>query len=132
MKNKLFTNTNNSFPIGTTVSNMGFVFKDLQNGNTKQSGDLKASDYGFTPATISVLGVSNNSLTKKSVVADGKLFSSLKGNLTISVYEMSGKLVRNFNQNATENGIDLNMNNKGIYLVKITNGAQSEVVRFAK
>ena len=132
LKDKVFTNGDKVLPVGTTVNNMGFVFKDLQSGANKQSGDLKATDFGFTPTTIVVLGVSNNATAKKSVVADGKLFSALKGNLSVSVYEMSGKLVRNFNQNATENGIDLNMNNKGIYVVKITNGTQSEVVRFAK
>ena len=65
-------------------------------------------------------------------MADGKLFSSLKGNVTVSVYEMTGKLVKNFEAKSDGNAIDLNVTKNGIYLVKITNGAQSEVVKFAK
>ena len=133
LNNKLFTNTNNVFPVGTTVSNLGFVFKDLQVGSSKQSGDLRASDYGFTTTTTVVtLGVSNNLLGKKAVVANGKLFSSIKGNANVSIYEMSGKMISNFPTKNDGNAIDLNVMKSGIYLVKITNGTQTEVVKFVK
>ena len=132
LNDKVFTNGNKVLPASTTVTNLGFVFKDLQDGNTKQSADLKATDYGFNATTTVTLGVSNNSLAKKSTVADGKLYSSLKGNVTVSVYEMGGKLIKNFQVKSDGNAIDLNVNKNGIYLVKITNGAQSEVVKFAK
>ncbi len=132
LNDKVFTDGNKVFPAATTITNLGFVFKDLQDGNTKQSSDLKATDFGFTSTTTVTLGVSNNYLSKKPVVADGKLFSSLKGNVTVSVYEMTGKLVKNFEAKSDGNAIDLNVTKNGIYLVKITNGAQSEVVKFAK
>ena len=132
LRSKIFTNTNNSFPVGTVVNNLGFVFKDMQNGATKQSGDLKASDYGFTSTTIMVLATSNNTLSKKSAVANGKLYSAIKGDATISVYEMTGKMVKNFQAKSNGNAIDLNIVNNGIYLVKITNGTQTEVVKFVK
>lgn len=132
LKEKVFTNGDKILPAGTTVSNMGFVFKDLQSGATKQSGNLTASDFGFTPTTIVLLGVSNNATVKKSVVAGGKLYSALKGNATISVYEMSGKMVANFQTKNEGNAIELNVAKNGIYLVKITVGTQTEVVKFAK
>lgn len=132
LNTKVFTNGNKVMPIGTTVNNLGFVFKDLQNGATKQSNDLSATTYGFTPTTLGVLDVSNNNLAKKSIVIDGKLHTSIKGNITVSVYEISGKLVTNFTANSNGNSIDLNVRKNGIYLLKIAHGSQTEVVKFAK
>ncbi|UFK96864.1 T9SS type A sorting domain-containing protein [Kaistella faecalis] len=133
LNTKVFTNGNKTFPSGTTVNNLGFVFKDLQNGNTKQSADLAATSFGFTTTTTnSSLAVSNSLLGKKSSVMGGKLYTSTKGNLAISVYEMSGKLVKSFNTVADGSVIDLNVSKTGLYLVKISHGSESEVVKFAK
>ena len=133
LNTKVFTNGNKTFPSGTTVNNLGFVFKDLQNGNTKQSADLAATSFGFTTTTTnSSLAVSNSLLGKKSSVMGGKLYTSTKGNLAISVYEMSGKLVKSFNAVADGSAIDLNVSKTGLYLVKISHGSESEVVKFAK
>lgn len=133
LNTKVFTNGNKTFPSGTTVNNLGFVFKDLQNGNTKQSADLAATSFGFTTTTTnSSLAVSNSLLGKKSSVMGGKLYTSTKGNLAISVYEMSGKLVKSFNAVADGSAIDLNVSKTGLYLVKVTHGSGSEVVKFAK
>ena len=133
LNTKVFTNGNKTFPSGTTVNNLGFVFKDLQNGNTKQSADLAATSFGFTTTTTnSSLAVSNSLLGKKSSVIGGKLYTSTKGNLAISVYEMSGKLVKSFNTVSVGSAIDLNVSKTGLYLVKISHGSESEVVKFAK
>ena len=133
LNTKVFTNGNKTFPSGTTVNNLGFVFKDLQNGNTKQSADLAATSFGFTTTTTnSSLAVSNSLLGKKSSVMGGKLYTSTKGNLAISVYEMSGKLVKSFNTVSVGSAIDLNVSKTGLYLVKISHGSESEVVKFAK
>ena len=133
LNTKVFTNGNKTFPSGTTVNNLGFVFKDQQNGATKQSGDLAATTYGFTSTTTNAtLAVSNPVTGKKSSVIGGKLYPSSKGNLEISVYEMSGKLVRSFKAVANGTPIELNVSRNGLYLVKITNGSESEVVKFAE
>jgi len=133
LNTKVFTNGNKTFPSGTTVNNLGFVFKNLQNGATKQSVDLSASAYGFTSTTTdSSLSVSNQLSGKKLRVVEGKLYNSIKGNLAISVYEMSGKLVKSFSAVANGNAIDLNVDKKGLYIVTVKNGSQSETVKFAK
>lgn len=122
----LFTQSNTTIPTFTTVQKVGMVFKDLQSGATKQSGDLAA----VGPTTLSNLAVSNTNLKGNSSVVVGKLYTSLKGNLNLEVYEMSGKLVKSFT--ASGNAIDLNVTKTGTYLVKITNGASKEVVKFVK
>jgi hypothetical protein len=129
---KIFTNGNKTFSGGTTINNMGFVFKDLQNGATKQSLDLSATTYGFTATTLPLLATTNVDLSKKSVVINGKLHTFLKGNVELSVYEMSGKLVKNLNVKADGNAIDLNVSKTGLYLVKITSGTYNEIVKFSK
>ena len=133
LNTKVFTNGNKTFPSGTTVNNLGFVFKDQQNGATKQSGDLAATTYGFTSTTTDATLAASNPVTgKKSSVIAGKLYTAQKGNLSITVYEMSGKLVKSFNANSNGGEIDLNISKSGLYVAKITNGAHSEVVKFKK
>ena len=56
----------------------------------------------------------------------------MKGNVQLSVYEMSGKLVKNLSVKADGNAIDLNVSKNGLYLVKIASGSHNEVVKFAK
>ncbi|MGZ5284820.1 MAG: T9SS type A sorting domain-containing protein [Kaistella sp.] len=133
LNTKVFTNGNKTFPSGTTVNNLGFVFKDQQNGATKQSSDLSATTYGFTSTTTdAALAVSNPTLNKKSSVVAGNLYTSHKGSVAITVYDMSGKLVKSFNTVANGSAIDLNVSKSGLYLVKITKGSENEVVKFAK
>lgn len=128
---KAFTNGNKVFPTGTSITNLGFVFKNQQNGATNQSADLMAANFGFTPTTLSSLATADGMTTKKSTVINGKLYTSHKGSIEITVYEMSGKLVHTIKTSANGNAIDLNVSKHGIYLVKIT-GKTTEIVKFAR
>ena len=129
LNSKIFTQTNAQIPVATTVNKVGMVFKDLQDGATKQSADTFAE--GPT-VIVTTLAVGNNVLLGKSTVINGKLITAQKGNLNLEVYEMSGKLVRSFKAVSNGNAIDLNLTKNGLYLVKITNGTHREVVKFAK
>lgn len=101
------------------------------NVGTKYSNNGGAN-YKATFDVVALLSASDTSLSKKSTVIGGKLYPSQKGNLAISVYEMTGKLVKNFNVKADGNAIDLNVAKNGLYLVKIASGSHNEVVKFAK
>ncbi len=131
LNNYSFTNTNNTVPQGTTISNFNFILRNQ--AGTKQSGDLKASNYGLTvPFVLNSLAVNDlQGLSKKSVVSQGKLYTSKKGNLDIQVYDFSGKVVKSMKVNANGNPIDVNLAQKGLYLMKITDGVNSEVVKFS-
>ncbi|HMU06789.1 MAG TPA: T9SS type A sorting domain-containing protein [Kaistella sp.] len=59
-------------------------------------------------------------------------YTSAKGNISLSLYEMSGKLIKTLNTKADGSAIDLNIVKNGLYVVKITNGSENEVVKFAK
>ena len=131
------------FPVGTKVNNFKFIYNSpdgsggyYQNpggGNPGFNVTDPAHASGYTAVTTGTLGLTDFvNLKKKSIVVDGQLHTPLKGNLSLEVYEMGGKLVKSFEANSNGNAIELNLIKKGIYLVKITNGATSEVVKFAK
>lgn len=127
LNSKLFTNSNNTVSAGTTVQKVGIVFKDQQNGATKQSTD--SSVVG--PTTLATMAVSESNGKAKSQVASGKLFTSAKGNIDLTVFDFGGKVIKMMKVNATGTPIDLNLNQKGLYLVKISGAGVSEVVKFA-
>lgn len=131
------------FPVGTTVNNFKFIYNspDGMGGYYQNPGGGSpgfsitdaAHATGFSPVTITGLGTVNlaNS-TKTSIVVNGQLRTALRGTVGIEVYEMGGKLVNSFKANSDGNAIDLKVTKTGIYLVKITNGTNSEVVKFLK
>ena len=127
LNTKLFTNSNNTMPQGTVVQRIGVVFKNKSNGADFQSGDRDLEG----PTTLTTLAVYEVGSKTKSQVAGGKLFTSAKGNLDITVYDFGGKVIKTLKTNANGNPIDLNLSQKGLYLVKISGNNVSEVVKFA-
>ncbi|MBD8017192.1 T9SS type A sorting domain-containing protein [Kaistella pullorum] len=132
LNTKIFTDGNRVFPTGTTVNNLGFVFKNQQNGATNQSGDLTATNFGFTPTTLVSLAVSQNDVSQKAFVADGKLFTPFLGKISVTVYDMSGKIVKCLVTQNTNAGIDLGITQSGNYVAQISSAKQTETVKFRK
>ncbi|WP_312767107.1 T9SS type A sorting domain-containing protein [Epilithonimonas sp.] len=127
LNSKLFTNSNNTMPAGTVVQRIGVVFKNKQNGADFQSGDRDLEG----PTTLTTLAVSEAGSKTRSQVAAGKLFTSVKGNLDITVYDFGGKVIKTLKVTANGNPIDLNLSQKGIYLMTISGQNISESVKFA-
>lgn len=127
LNTKLFTNSNNTMSSGTVVQRIGIVFKNKSNGADFQSVDRDLEG----PTTLTTLAVSESNGKAKSQVAAGKLFTSAKGNLDLTVYDFGGKVIKTLKTNANGNPIDLNLSQKGLYLVKISGNNFSEVVKFA-
>lgn len=127
LNTKLFTNSNNTMPTGTVVQRIGVVFKNKSNGADFQSGDRDLEG----PTTLTTLAVYEVGSKTKSKVAAGKLFTSAKGNLDITVYDFAGKVLKTLKVNANGNPIDLNLSQKGMFLATISGNHISEVVKFA-
>ena len=127
LNTKLFTNSNNTMPTGTVVQRIGVVFKNKSNGADFQSGDRDLEG----PTTLTTLAVYEVGSKTKSQVAGGKLFTSAKGNLDITVYDFGGKVIKTLKTNANGNPIDLNLSQKGMFLATISGNHISEVVKFA-
>lgn len=82
--------------------------------------------YTFTTSNMAVVDINKSKF--KSFVSEGKLYTSQKGNVEIQVYDFSGKLVKKMNANiSSNNGLELNLPQKGNYLVKVNN----EVVKIS-
>lgn len=127
LNTKLFTNSNNTMSSGTVVQRIGVVFKNKSNGADFQSGDRDLEG----PTTLTTLAVYEVGSKTKSKVAAGKLFTSAKGNLDITVYDFAGKVLKTLKVNANGNPIDLNLSQKGMFLATISGNHISEVVKFA-
>jgi hypothetical protein len=60
------------------------------------------------------------------------LYTPKKGNLNVTVYDFSGRVLKTMNVKGDGNAIDLNVPQSGLYMVKVSNGTEQEVVKFAK
>ena len=127
LNTKLFTGSNSTMPSGTVVQRIGVVFKNQQQGAAWQSADKDLEG----PTTLSTMAVAEAGSKTKSQVAAGKLFTSAKGNLDITVYDFGGKVIKNLKVNANGNPIDLSLSQKGMYLMTISGNAISEAVKFS-
>ena len=131
------------FPVGTTINNFKFIYNSPDGGGGYYQNPAGGSPgfnitdpahaTGYSPVTITTMSTTDFvNIKNKSIVVNGQLRTALPGNLSLEIFEMGGKLVKSFKATSTGNAIDLNLIKNGIYLVKITNGAQSEVVKFVK
>ena len=131
------------FPGGTTVNNIKFIYAVTDNmggyyqnpagGNPGFSVNDPAHATGYTPVTVSTLAVSDLVNAKKnSFVANGKLYTKQNGNLDITVYDMTGKIVKQSQVKSSDSALELNIKQAGTYIVKVSNGSQTETVKFIK
>ncbi len=138
LNTKVWTNGGSVLPTNYAVDQLGLVFKNQQNGATSQSNDIiiggTTDAYGFTgTTTLGALGIAELTRIKaKSFVSEGRLYTPKSGNLTVTVYDFSGKVLRNFNVKSNGNPVDLNMDQKGTYIVRVSNGTETEAVKFIK
>ena len=126
---------------GTTISNIKFIYT-APNGlggfyQNPGSGGFSTTDTahtsGWSAVTISTLGLSDLQNAKKnSFVAGGKLYTKLSGNLDVTVYDMSGKVVKQSQVRSSDSALELNVNQTGTYIVKVSNGKETETVKFIK
>lgn len=130
LNNKIFTSGNVKLPASTYVSKVGMVFKDLQSGANKQSGDLSIRIPTTTLSPLATIDLGKN--LKKSFVASGKLFTNQTGNLEVVVYDMLGRIISRSKTKSSDSGLVLNVNQNGTYIVKVSNGQQAETVKFIK
>lgn len=121
-----FDNSGGILPGGTSVNRYNFLFRNSD--GTSQSTDTYQL---FSPVvTIPTLGLSDISSSHKSFVSNGKLYTTKKGNISITIYDFNGRIVKTINVKANGNAIDLNVHQNGMYLAKISDTSTSEVVKF--
>lgn len=107
------------YDAGVQINEINWII----NGNGQQTADNQASAIGFTAVTISNMSVNdlrNNANQATAVGSD--LYFNQTGNYQVAVYNANGKLMQQFQTNATAGMVkSLNLNEKGIYFVQILN-----------
>ena len=129
------------YPSGTIINDIKFIYTNAggQNppggspGFSVKDPAHTATAATFKPITVSTLSVSDLVNAKKnSFVANGKLYTKQNGNLDITVYDMTGKIVKQSQVKSSDSALELNIKQAGTYIVKVSNGSQTETVKFIK
>lgn len=118
-----------NIPSGTVVNDWYFLITVAD--QSRQSADLKGSDYGFGLATLSV-NILNK--TKDIHVGNGKITFKSPSKYNVAVYDILGKQVASERFNVFSNTLihDFQLQNKGVYLVKISDGLITRTVKMLK
>ena len=117
-----------NIPSGTTVYDWYFLITIAD--QSRQSADLKGSDYGFG---LSTLSVDSFNKTKNINVGNGEITFQSQGKYSVAIYDILGKQIvkeqLNVFNTLTHN---FQLQNKGVYLVKISDGLHTRTVKMLK
>lgn len=117
-----------TIPSGTEVFDWYFLITNSD--QSRQSADLRGSDYGFGSALLSVEAFNK---TNDVSVGNGTITFNSAAQYEIAVYDVLGKKVIDKTLNITSQTThDLQLRNTGVYLVKISSGSYSRTVKMLK
>lgn len=109
---------------GTFVNNWYFLIRRVS--PTAQSADLIGTNYGFQPLAL----LTNEQFIKldEVYVSNGNLISTQSEKLQVSIYSVLGQKVKEFSiQNES---IPLQLNEKGMFIAKISNSKTTKKIKF--
>jgi len=115
-------------PNGTEVFDWYFLITtdDL----SRQSADLKGTDYGFNASTLST---SDFTIGSDVLSLNGKLKFLKQGQYNLKVYDVLGKQIKTETINVTSVKIhDLKLRKSGVYIVKIISGQTAKTIKLLK
>lgn len=121
----------NFYEAGITINQVNWILNSANNG---QTGDMLGTDYGFSPLTIENLSV-NDLQTSKNLaqIVDSSLYINQAGDYLVSVFNVNGKLINQFKINASAKTMhNLNINQKGVYFIKIQSGKSVQNLKVLK
>jgi hypothetical protein len=133
LKTHVFKNTPNGENLtvanNTTVNNWFFIIRTID--GSRQSGNLLGTNYGFQPSTALSTNDFNNH-KNLILVKNGILSTNISGNNTLEIYSISGQKLEtiSFENNSDLIEIPLKINQKGIYIAKISNELIQKTVKF--
>lgn len=120
----------NTTTIPSSTEVFDWYFLITNSDQSRQSADLKGSDYGFGSAVLSVEAFD---ITNDINVGNGTLTFNNAAQYDITVYDVLGKKVVTKTLNITSKTThDLQLSNTGVYLVKINSGSYSRTVKMLK
>lgn len=118
-----------NIPIGIEVFDWYFLITtdDL----SRQSDDLRGTDYGFNASTV--LSINSFNLNQDIVPLNGQIKFLTDGQFEIKVFDVLGKKIKDISL-AVNSGMihDLRLNSNGIYIVKISSGESTKMIKMLK
>lgn len=122
------TQTLTTIPNGTEVFDWYFLI--TTNDLSRQSADLRGSDYGFGS---DILSVSELDIEKDMVVVKGDIKFYKDGNYLIETYDMLGKQIAIDRYLVVgQSTYQLPVNSNGLYIVKVTSGDAVRTLKVLK
>jgi hypothetical protein len=118
-----------TLPNNTTVNNWYFIIRTID--GSRQSGDLSGTNYGFQPSTS--LGVNDfNQMKNHFLVKNGVLSTDIVGQNTLEIFNISGQKLETilFENQSDMIEIPIKINQKGVYIAKISNANSQKTVKF--
>ncbi|WP_431111279.1 T9SS type A sorting domain-containing protein [Winogradskyella poriferorum] len=120
----------NTTTIPSSTEVFDWYFLITNSDQSRQSADLKGSDYGFGSAVLSVEAFD---ITNDISIGNGTLTFNNAAQYDIAVYDVLGKKVVTKTLNITSKTThDLQLRNTAVYLVKINSGSYSRTVKMLK
>ncbi len=120
----------NTTTIPSSTEVFDWYFLITNSDQSRQSADLKGSDYGFGSAVLSVEAFD---ITNGISIGNGTLTFNNAAQYDIAVYDVLGKKVVTKTLNITSKTThDLQLRNTGVYLVKINSSSYSRTVKMLK
>lgn len=120
----------NTTTIPSSTEVFDWYFLITNSDQSRQSADLKGSDYGFGSAVLSVEAFD---ITNDISIGNGTLTFNNAAQYDIAVYDVLGKKVVTKTLNITSKTThDLQLRNTGVYLVKINSSSYSRTVKMLK
>lgn len=135
--NGLYQRTDGINNILSTLNDNGNYTLEVYYEYTATNGTSKTVTSDPYSATLTMndssLSVSDLNNTKKDFVSGGKLYTQQNGKIRLQVYDYSGRILKTLNENATGNPIDLGIQEKGQYILVVSDKTgKKEAVKFMK
>lgn len=117
-----------TIPDGIFVNDWYFLITNSD--QSRQSADLKGSDYGFGASTLSL---SQRNISEDIIIGSGTITLKSPAQYNITVYDVLGKKIKQITLNVnTQLTHDFQLQNTGIYLVKIKSGNAIQILKMLR
>jgi hypothetical protein len=117
-----------TIPDGIFVNDWYFLITNSD--QSRQSADLKGSDYGFGASTLSL---SQRNISEDIIIGSVTITLKSPAQYNITVYDVLGKKIKQITLNVnTQLTHDFQLQNTGIYLVKIKSGNAIQTLKMLR
>lgn len=127
---KITIDLSDFYPAGTTIFEILFTYNDNMGNQNPIADGFNATDHSYVPlTTLSTLDFEENDTTFK--IINGNLVVSQNENISVSVYNVTGQLVKSFTNINLDinNSLDLNLDKNGLFLVRIESKKGIQVIK---